>query len=166
MSDRGRFEHAVRVTHGGKHCARCTQFYTDEHGEVHPIRGSPGYNPEVEDVQRHARARQAQEARYRGVGREKHAQTVIRPPWAGGLSERHLATIARAHGQNAGAHLWWEKAGLYSGMAERDYALRESGSRVDTRRVERSVGRAVKQSRAEGRRIAVASATGGSDLPF
>lgn len=133
---------------------------------VHPIRDSPGYDPGVEAVQHQEHARHAQEARYRGVHEERHHQTVQRPPWAAGLSERHLVTIARAHGQSAGSNLWWEKAGLYSGMAERDYALRESGSRVDTRRVERTVGREVRQSRSEARKIAAASAGGGADLPF
>lgn len=144
MSDRGRFEHAVRVTHGGKHCAKCTQFY-EAGGVVHPIRDSPGYDPSVEEHTREERGRRAQEARYRGVGQEKHAQVVTRPEWANGLSDRHLLAIAKAHGVSANEHLWWEKAGLYEGMAERDYALRESGSGRDTRQVVRTVARDVKK---------------------
>jgi hypothetical protein len=166
MTDRGRFEHAVRTTHGGRHCSTCTQFY-ESGGVVHPIRSSPGYDPSVEHVSRQERARHAQEARYRGVERERGAQVVQRPPWAAGLSERHLVTIARAHGQSAGAHLWWEKAGLYEGMAERNYALRESGSRVDTRTAGRAIKRRVTRAeRGAARRVAIASATGGGDLPF
>jgi hypothetical protein len=169
MSDRGRFEHAVRVTHGGKSCARCTQFYTSG-GVVHPIRDSPGYDPSVEDVQREAHHRRAREAHYATARQERGSSVVQRPPWAAGLSERHLITIARAHGQNAGGHLWWEKAGLYQGMGELRAELREGGHKGDTRgRVgaRRTVRQVAEQSRAEARRIASASATGrGADLPF
>lgn len=140
MSDRGRFEHASRVMHRGKHCATCTQFY-EAGGVVHPIRNSPGYDPEVEKVQREEKARHAQRERYRGVHEEAHHQTVQRPSWANGLSDRHLIAIAKSHGQSAGSNLWWEKAGLYEGMAERDYALREFTAPDRRKSGERQVAR-------------------------
>jgi hypothetical protein len=144
-------------------------------GVVHPIRNSPGYDPSIEKDTAHERARHAQEARYRGVERERGSQVVERPPWAAGLSERHLLTIAKAHGQSASSPRWWEKAGLYESEKRKGQktgelrdVLREGGSRRDTRlgaahALER---REVKQTRQEARRIAAASALGGRDLPF
>lgn len=164
MSDRARFEHAVRVTHGGRRCERCTQFYTDEHGEVHPIRGSPGYSEDVAEHGRQERHRRGREAHYATARQERHSDVVERPPWAAGLSERHLLTIAKAHGQSAGSPLWWEKAGLHSGSGELHRALSEGGRRE--RRARAQAERPVQQSRAEMRRIAAQSAAAGADLPW
>lgn len=111
MSERGRFEHSSRVMHHGRHCERCTQFYTDSEGEVHPIRGSPGYDPSVEHSQREARERHRLTAMY-GRERAERGRVVERPPWAAGIPDRHLILMAKAHGQNAGAPLWWERANL------------------------------------------------------
>lgn len=181
MSDRGRFEHASRIMHGGRHCATCTQFY-ESGGVVHPIRNSPGYDPSIERDTREERARHAQQERYRGIHRERGSSVVERPPWAAGLTERHLISIARAHGTNAGTPLWWEKAGLTGNVkadprlnqraekasGELRYALEgrtvdRRGTASGARTIER---RASVAERAEARRVAIASATGGSDLPF
>lgn len=154
----------VGGTHHGHSCATCTQFYTDEHGEVHPIRGSPGYSRDVENVQRQERHRRAREAFYAHERPEKHAHVVERPPWAAGLSERHLITIARAHGQNAGMPLWWEKANLVQGEGELRYAL-AGRSTMDRRRraeVERP-GRRRETPRSAAVHVYKG---GGDDLPF
>lgn len=149
---------------------------------VHPIRGSPGYDPSIERDTRQERARRAQEERYRGIRRESGSAVVERPPWAAGLTERHLITIARAHGTNAGTPLWWEKAGLLGSVkADQRWnqrAQKESGelryalegrtlSRQGTAHGARTIEkRAPRQTRAEARRVALTSARGGSDLPF
>jgi hypothetical protein len=114
--------------HGGKHCARCTQFYYAG-GEVHPIRDSPGYDPSIEKDTREERERHAQHERYRGIHRERGSSVVERPPWAAGLTERHLISIARAHGTNAGTPLWWEKAGL-TGSVKADPRLNQRAEKV------------------------------------
>jgi hypothetical protein len=168
VTDRGRFEHSSRVMHHGRHCATCTQFY-ESHGVVHPIRNSPGYDPSIEKESREERHARARQAHYATARQERGSSVVERPPWAAGLSERHLLTIARAHGQNAGTPLWWERAGLWKGSGELRAELREGGHKGDTRgqvgkRAPR--GKPVEQTRSEARRIARASATGGGDLPF
>lgn len=161
MSDRGRFEHASRVMHHGRHCATCTQFYT-EHGVVHPIRSSPGYDPAIEEISARERHRRAREEFYGHERAEKHAHVVERPPWAVGLSDRHLITIARAHGQNAGMPLWWERANLVQGEGELREALRGRSSMDRRVRAAVDVGR---KERARPREVHVYQG-GGDDLPF
>lgn len=120
--------------HHGRSCAKCTQFYYAG-GEVHPIRDSPGYSQEVADISARERHHRARAEFYAHEKRETStsAHVVERPPWAAGLSERHLITIARAHGQNAGQPLWWEKANLVQGEGELRYAL-AGRSTMDRRR--------------------------------
>lgn len=105
-----------------------------------------------------------------------------RPPWAAGLTERHLLSIARAHGTHASVPLWWEKAGLYGSVradqrlnqraekrsGELRYALEgrtidRRGTAGGARTIERRVTAAERRA---ARRVAIASATGGADLPF
>lgn len=83
----------------------------DGGGEIHPIRGSAGYDPEVEELQGAAKLRREQSDRYSDVRREK--STVDRPPWAVGISNAALEQLAREHGENASVEGWWERAHLY-----------------------------------------------------
>ena len=163
MSERGRFEHASRVMHRGRHCAKCTQFFYAG-GEVHPIRDSPGYDPSVEGISARERHHQARAEFYGHERRETStsAHVVERPPWAAGLSERHLITIAKAHGQNAGMPLWWEKANLVQGEGELRYAL-QGRSSMD-RRQRQEEQRAARRAPARPRGVHVFKQ--GEDLPF
>jgi hypothetical protein len=173
LSTRGRFLNDSRRLHrgGGKQCATCTQFY-EVHGVVHPIRNSPGYDPEVEKQSAEHREHARQEQTYGRERQERHVQVVDRPPWAAGISDSNLLAIARAHGQHASQERWWEKAGLYHNRAKRggqdelDKELRGGGHRGDTRKAAtRRVSRAPTQTRQQAAAIARASAMG-SDLPF
>lgn len=125
-------------------------------------------------------ARAALARRYRGVSSERgHGLDVVRPPWAVGISNQQLVRMARDVGQNAGQDLWWERAGLYSGMGELRELLREGGYREEKGRKGTAAARAARELRLEhrgsgrqsasertrARRTAVASA-GGSDLPW
>jgi hypothetical protein len=140
--------------------------FFEEGGEVHPIRDSPGYDPEVEQIQKEHRAGERQAERYRGI-RRGHS-TLIRPPWGSRLTELQLQQIAREAGVNPESELWWEKAHLYPGSGE-FRKLKEAGHRgeqrgLPRRRMRRGKG---KETRHEARRIAERSATGrGADLPF
>jgi hypothetical protein len=99
-----------------------TEFF-EAGGEVHPIRNSPGYSKEVEDVSREQKHHESRERFYRGVKREKSG--VDRPPWAGNLNDTQLRQIAKRHGQSPEREGWWEKAGLWKGTGELRYAKEE-----------------------------------------
>src|SRR5215831_315479 len=47
---------------------------------------------------------------------------VLRPPWAVGWTNNALRELARVHGVDANAPLWWERVGLVSGSGELRYA--------------------------------------------
>jgi hypothetical protein len=135
MTDaRRRFLAASRTAHRGRHCATCTQFYT-EHGVVHPIRNSPGYSKGVEEIQAENREHHRLASIYGHERQERGASVVVRPPWSAGISESNLLTIARAHGVHASQEGWWEDAGLYKGMGELRSLLREGGHKGDTRKM-------------------------------
>jgi hypothetical protein len=175
LSTRGRFLNDSRRLHrgGGKQCATCTQFY-ESHGVVHPIRNSPGYDPEVERQGTEHRERARLERTYGHERQERHVSVVARPPWAAGISDSNLLAIASAHGQHASQERWWERAGLYHNRAKRggqdelDKVLRGGAHRGDVRKAAtRKVAKPrAQESRQQSAAIARASALGGSDLPF
>lgn len=138
--------------------------YFEAGGEVHPIRSSPGYSQEVEDVQHEHRAREHQAARYRGVERESSG--IQRPEWAHGMSEEKLRAIAKRVGANPNRERWWQAANLHPGTLDYKYAVTESNAQRKRKTVERGMLRGRGQSRHEARRIAEQSARGGSDLPL
>jgi hypothetical protein len=138
--------------------------YFEAGGEVHPIRDSPGYSKEVEEVQTRERERQHQAARYRGVKRE--SSDVQRPEWARGMSEARVRAIARSVGRNPDQEFWWQGANLKPGTLDYRYAVTEAGAPRKKKFVERGMLRGRGQSRHEARRIATQSAQGGADLPF
>jgi hypothetical protein len=174
LSTRGRFLNDSRRLHrgGGKQCATCTQFF-ESHGVVHPIRNSPGYDPEIEKQGKEHREHARLERTY-GHERRERVSIVQRPSWASGISDSNLLAIAAAHGQHASQERWWEKAGLYhnrdkrGGQDELDKVLRGGAHRGDVRKAAtRQVSsRAPAQTRQQAAAIARASAMGGSDLPF
>jgi hypothetical protein len=173
VSTRGRFLNDSRRLHrgGGKQCATCTQFF-ESHGVVHPIRNSPGYDPEVEKQGKEHRELARQEQTY-GHERRERVSIVQRPSWASGISDSNLLAIAAAHGQHASQERWWEKAGLYhnrdkrGGQDELDKVLRGGAHRGDVRKAAtRKAGPAARETRQQSAAIARASAMGGSDLPF
>ena len=157
-------------------------FY-DERGRIRPIRGSEGYDEEIERFQRELRREQGREDFYADVGTERLGRLgggVDRPPWAVGLSNAQLERIAREYGQRASTEGWWERAGLVSGTGELRMLLREGGYKQERTRTHRPARRAARGrphelSRAEviaersrQRALASRSATSvpGSDLPF
>lgn len=107
-----------------------TEFF-EEGGETHPIRDSPGYDPEVEQMQKEERHHQARERHYAGVKRGR--SEVHRPAWAVGMTDAQVRQIARTAGQNPETEGWAERAGLYKGMGEMQ-DVREGGHRGEQRR--------------------------------
>jgi len=139
--------------------------YFEEGGEAHPIRSSPGYSNEVEEVRTEDRAREHQAARYRGVQREK--SDIQRPEWSRGMSEEQVRAIARRAGRNPNVEHWWQGANLKPGTEDYKYLVQERGAPRKRKIVEHGMlrGRG-KQSRYAARQVAEQSARGGADLPF
>jgi len=189
VSARGHFLNDSRAVHRGRHCATCTQFY-ESHGVVHPIRNSPGYDPEIEKMGAERREHARQATMYGREHKDRSAR-VRRPRWAAGISDRNLEKIAEAHGQRASSDLWWERAGLHGNVkagpagsgqraekmtGELRYELeagqhrgdsRRSAQRTVTRRELAELGKRTAKQRGADRVIAARSAAGaGSDLPW
>ena len=150
----------------------------EEHGVIHPIRGSDGYDPEVERMQGEAKREREREDRYRGVARERETELgggVQRPPWASKISTAALERFAHEHGENARSPHWWERAGLYSHRSlkpgHKDRGELEdvrSYLQQDRRRAARSTVTTEPHRRATAaeRAYAARAGRGGSDLPF
>ena len=143
-----------------------TEFFS-EGGEVHPIRDSPGYSKDVEEVSERERHHAERERHYRGIQRGR--SEVHRPEWARGMTDQQVRSIARQAGVSAEREHWWHGLQLQKGSGEYQSMVSESGVRHDRQlgaRMRRGGGRERKQSRAEQRAIATRSALGGADLPF
>lgn len=97
---------------------RNPQFFRDEDGVVHPIRGTTGwggdYDPEIAKQAKELRheAERAEFYRASTRGEKVKADWVVRPPWAAGISNSELVRIARKHDVNPAHEEWWEEVGL------------------------------------------------------
>lgn len=142
--------------------------FTDARGVIRPIRGSSGYDEDVEKIDQEEREREEQRERYRGVERER--ETIQRPPWARGFSQERIEQIARDAGRSPYEEFWWQGARLYPGTGEYRAAVLEGISPrkhgpVERRgRVHEPKSRAERiAQRAEARRVVQRA---GEDLPW
>lgn len=142
--------------------------FTDARGVIRPIRGSSGYDEDVEKIDQEEREREEQRERYRGV--ERGRETIQRPPWAKGFSQERIEQIARDAGRSPYEETWWQGARLYPGTGEYKSAVLEGLSPRKRAAVEhrgrahapRSREERIAQ-RAEARRVVQRA---GEDLPF
>jgi len=97
------------------------EFFTDGRGIPRPIRGTDGWGgPYDEAIAQHARHGRVLREREDEAGRYERAASlhgassdwVIRPPWAGGITNNELAKIAHTYGVSAGQDAWWERVHL------------------------------------------------------
>lgn len=146
--------------------------FFEEGGEVHPIRNSEGYDPDVEKIRAEDRRRERSEEAHRYERVRGEREHVERPTWAARhkVSDARLRAIAREHGTSAERPNWWEHVGLEEGSGELRQTLREGKHVGDTRlsrkpAARRGLRRGGHQPTAAERAYA-ARISRGSDLPF
>lgn len=71
-------------------------FYTDEEGEVHPIRNSPGYKPSEDQRRRSGRERRRERREQRKQKRTAQTQPLPEPPKLTRQQQRELTAAKKA----------------------------------------------------------------------